>query len=305
MSSDQVQNPVFNRATHAKRLTDIELGAKDHKYIKYDSHVSEMRNETAEEFAARKEKFGISTVEDLITELVKKFFSEYVLLFVGVSTIVGACFTLFDYQEYKDLNGVILEKCIQDELGNIIVPEQSSLSFLLSGVYLVLVFSVLIKIFSDCGKQIVYYELFTYGALVDFENTKRPYFTYCLVIMSAFILYFLYHVDEDIAPSAVKQTLTISLISQVWGLHGKHSELRNRESNILCVNKVFEQHHSLARHHMQNLTVIPFRVVKLVIGKVLMQKTEGDELLRRLFQGYLDQIRKIGDGIMAGLTRRP
>jgi len=199
-----------------------------------------------------------------------------------VSTIVGAIITLLNFQSYRDTNGVDFDKCEYDLEGNLVVPEDSNVSLILRVFYGILVVAVLFKVFIDCGKQIVYYELFTYGALVDFENNKPPYFAVFLGVFCGGLLFLLFKIDDDIAKSAVKQTMAVSLVSQAWGLFGKHKELRNRESNILCINRVFEQHHSLARHHLQNITVLPYRVVKLVVGKVLVQKAAGDEVLKQI-----------------------
>ena len=90
--SDPILNPVqglsgssdvFARATKAKRLTDIELGTVEHKYASYDHQVKETRSESEADFARRKEKFGLSSIDGLISDLFKRFLGEYLLLFVG------------------------------------------------------------------------------------------------------------------------------------------------------------------------------------------------------------------------------
>ena len=284
MSSDEVQNPVhtetFQRATKGKRLTDLELGKVSSKYDKYDHHTDEVKVEGDAEFDSRKETFGIDTTESLIKNLSKRFLSEYPSGFLGIASIVGTIVVLLNVQHEKDALGLAMERCGRSEDGTYEVPVvDSDASVILQWFFIALVIAVLFKVFSDCGKQIVYYELFTYGALVDFENSKPPYYSCSMGFFCMMAVYWLFIVDEDVAPSALKQSLIISLLSQAWSLRGKHQELRNRESNILCVNQVFEHHHDLARHHLMNITVLPYRVVKLVLAKLYNEKTKGAELL--------------------------
>jgi len=289
----QVENPIvntdddtFKRAIKAKRLTDIDnvelgVGKDSHKYKEFDIGVREARSETQEDFQTRKQKFGLKPIDGLIQELLKSFASEFVILFLGVSTIVGAVITLLNNQAFKDEYHVPWTKCKLDT-GELYHPTHSVMSWILQIIFAILVGAVLIKVFSDCGKQIVYYELFTYGALVDFENSKLNYFAMGLGLLTFILCYDLWWIDNDIASSAIKQSMVVSLLAQMKQLYDKHAQLKNRESNILCINKVFESHHSLARHHLQNITVLPFRVVKLVIGKVLTEKKESDKIVNDL-----------------------
>ena len=193
---------------------------------------------------------------------------------------------------YNDLLRVVLQ--LSFVVGAVLLYDTSG------GAYAAVLFSalglltleLLRRTVADVQKQIIYFDLFSFGAMLDFENEVDKQFVYFLyafcvaLVVAVFLL-----PSESAGVAGVKMSLKLGSAMAVYNscqaIHEYYNTLESREDNILCFNKMFENDHPAARQHCTNLRIIPFHVVKAVFVYVKDGKDDADAKVRELVDCFL------------------
>jgi len=213
MQAKEISNPSNDKAKRAlkpKRL--MNLDSKD--FDAFDTRIKEYINETAVEREHRKELFSIATPDALMRDVFVSTLKDYAPSYLAVSATIGTIVLYYDES----------------------AEDMGTLSFICFILMMVLAFLLLFKAYTDFTKRVIYFGMFAYGAMIDFENDQPQYYKHTLMALT-FTLAVMTINPSPKSPSFIStslvQTLLFALLGQMFGIYSKHNALRKHEGNIL------------------------------------------------------------------------